>query len=195
MKQVKFLLFIGLLFISFNLHAQLEVGVANTPFGYGNLLNQKLKSIENHKIKNLGLFSVQLYYGLNENLSIETGLDYTLFEVNSQFKSKEEKTDSIKSNIAIIEIPIGLRYFIDDYFSVSGGALLGFDTNATSMVKSQSGVGVFLSAGAQYPFKNGISIFANPFLKLHSALPFGEWKNHQRIFDAGVKLGLSYKFN
>jgi hypothetical protein len=44
----------------------------------------------------------------------------------------------------------------------------------------------------KYDFDNGISVFVNPYSKIHSLLPFQLEQDPQRILESGVRIGFTY---
>ena len=51
----------------------------------------------------------------------------------------------------------------------------------------------WLRNGIKYDFRFGGSLFFNPYGKIHSLVPFGGWKHHDRILESGWKFGFTYK--
>lgn len=142
--------------------------------------------------------SIGFIYSLpvSQSLDFETGIEYALFKIESIAAITEPTLprDTSYTNLSLIQVPISLRLTFARYFYATGGAILDLDMRNTSPIKSQSGIGAMAGLGASYTFTNGISIFTNPFLKIHSLMPFGSWKNHQRILESGMRVGIAYQF-
>lgn len=133
---------------------------------------------------------------VNQSFDFETGIEYSLFKITTiaAITDPTLPQDTSYSNLSLIQVPISLRLTFARYFYVTGGAILDLDMRSTSPIKSQSGIGAMAGLGVNYTFTNGISIFTNPFLKIHSLMPFGSWKNHQRILESGMRMGIAYQF-
>lgn len=176
--------------------SQTKVGIGFSPFNAGAFFPKKLIGASTNDVLSSNALSLQVLKTIDSNLEFEVGIDYTLFyiETSAAVIDPEIETSSYESQLAIIQVPLAIRYNADQYFFLSGGVLLDFDTNSTAPVSSQSGVGLLATAGFQYPFSNGVALYVNPFLKFHSLIPFSNWNNHQKLVDRGVKIGLSYSF-
>lgn len=129
---------------------------------------------------------------LNPWLELETGLTYTLFNIQTTSSPTPEVYTST-SSLSLIDIPVGVRANFLKYFFVNGGLLLDLDMNVGGHIDSQSGVGVLLGVGAKYDFKFGGSVFVNPYAKLHSLLPFSGGSYHERMLESGWRLGVTYR--
>ncbi|MEX0597108.1 MAG: hypothetical protein WD512_11465 [Candidatus Paceibacterota bacterium] len=80
------------------------------------------------------------------------------------------------------------------YFYASSGALLDIDISKSSSINNQSGIGGMLGAGVNYDFNFGLSLFVNPYVKIHSLLPFAVDNNRQqRIVESAIKFGITYQ--
>lgn len=139
--------------------------------------------------------SVGLVYlhPLKQGLELESGLTYSLFNY-IQKADPEVGGNDFDGNISVIDIPIGVRATFGKYFFINGGGLIDFTATNSVPISSQSGIGLYGGLGVVADFDFGGSLFLNPYIKLHSLIPFGNWKEQDRIFETlGVKIGFTYK--
>jgi len=97
------------------------------------------------------------------------------------------------AKFSLINIPVTLRVNFLKYFFINGGILFDIDSSASSPIDSQTGIGSILGLGIKCDFKSGLSVFANPYLKAHSMIPFSSGDNHQRLMESGFRFGLMYQ--
>ena len=171
-----------------------KIGISYSPFAKSSFLSkpdQSALTSEFYKSTSVGLHYLK---PANEIFSWETGLEYTLMKVQS-FPTNNTilPNDTSFSTLSMIEIPLAFRAEFTDILFFTGGILLDFDLNSSAPISKQNGVGLIAGLGLNYDFKMGLSLFANPFVKLHSLIPFGTWENHQRVLDAGVRVGVMYR--
>ena len=62
---------------------------------------------------------------------------------------------------------------------------IDIDTNSSSPIDSQTGIGALLGIGAKYHFNNGFGFFVNPYTKSHAIIPFSFGKYPQRLIETG----------
>ena len=79
------------------------------------------------------------------------------------------------------------------FLFVNGGLLLDFEVE-NEVIDPQSGFGLGIGIGGEYIFTSGFNIFVNPYLNQHALFPFQKEQHHQRLLDAGVRLGVGYRF-
>jgi len=91
----------------------------------------------------------------------------------------------------VLNIPLTLRANFLKYFFINGGLFVDIDISTSSPVDNQTGIGALLGISVKYDFKNGISVFGNPYTKLHSLIPFSDTKYHQRILETGIRIGIT----
>jgi len=92
---------------------------------------------------------------------------------------------------ALITLPLTLKAGFLKYFFVSGGIILDLEASHSSPIDSQTGFGAGLGAGVQYHFRSGLSLFVNPYVRGHALLPLMGDRNHQKLWDNGVRLGMT----
>ncbi len=160
------------------------------------LAKASLSSEENKisfDIKNSSSVGITVFHRLNNTFGLEGGIEYSLFDVEQKIKNGNQ-VDTTQTNLSLLEVPMLVRFPIQKHFYLNGGLLLNLDMNSTSAVSSQSGIGLMAGAGAMYQFKTGFSIFANPYVKMHSLLRFQSVKEKNSLIEYGVKLGVAYQF-
>ncbi len=134
---------------------------------------------------------INIVYDLENSFALESGLSYSLFDVEQIVKSTNDTTNT---NLSLIQIPFLARFSFSDYVYINGGLLFDFDMNSTSAIASQTGVGLMAGLGLMYQFSSGLSFYAHPYIKAHSLLRFNPSEEKNKLFDYGVKLGLAYQF-
>lgn len=139
-------------------------------------------------------FSLGYLKSLNSWLAFRTGLDLgyhrfkfvAAFDPNFQIEPKYE-------NAYVLSIPITFQTNFFKYFFFNAGALIDMDLNNADYVDSQTGIGAQAGFGAQYRFNKGFGVFINPLISMHALIPFSTSNYPERIFESGVRFGISYK--
>ncbi|MDV7392810.1 hypothetical protein RZS08_15685, partial [Arthrospira platensis SPKY1] len=137
-------------------------------------------------------------YPVNDWLEAEAGIEYSWHSIMIQPNLPPHiEVSSRKESFALVQLPITLRVNFWKYFFVNGGLFVGIDGTAISPVDSQTGIGALAGMAVKYDFDNGLSVFVNPYAKMHVLIPIQPEKYHQRLLENGVRLGihfpLSYK--
>lgn len=132
---------------------------------------------------------------LNRWLDIETGLEYLSCRVEKRIIYIGPTTGlftSQRATLSMLSLPITVRANFLKYFFVNTGLLLDIDVSSNSIINSQSGLGTLLGLGMKYDFKNGISLFVNPYTKVH-LFPLSFERNQQHFMESAVRFGIAYK--
>lgn len=132
---------------------------------------------------------------LNRWLDIETGLEYLScpIETKSIVSTPNGVTTLTRSaTLSMLSLPVAVRANFLKYFFVNTGLLLDIDVSSNSIINSQSGLGSLLGLGMKYDFKNGISLFVNPYTKVH-LFPLSFERNQQHFMESAVRFGIAYK--
>jgi hypothetical protein len=170
-----------------------QIGISFSSFGESESIHFKRVdgggSFDGNDFYTLGLTYLK---PINKTLSLETGLEYSNFKTIVKFPPNF-KTQPISGNLSLLTIPLSLRVNFLNYVFINGGLFLGFQTGKSTGISQQNGIGGSLGAGLKYDFENGISIFANPYLKIHSLLPFSPGRYHQRLLENGFRFGIMYR--
>lgn len=131
---------------------------------------------------------------INSWLAWETGLEYSLFDVRSVSAINPPlPRDTTYSSLSLVSVPVGLKVNFLKYIFVNGGLLVDFDTNSGGFVDNQTGIGAYIGVGVKYDFKFGVSVFVNPYGKLHSLVPFSSGNAHYRVTESGVRFGVAFR--
>ena len=132
---------------------------------------------------------------LNKWLELETGLEYLScpIETKSIVGTVNGVTTLTRSaTLSMLTAPVTVRANFLKYFFVNAGVLLDIDVSSNSIINSQTGLGSLLGLGVKYDFKNGISVFVNPYAKIHS-FPLSFNRNQQHFMESAVRFGIAYK--
>ncbi|HEY5507997.1 MAG TPA: outer membrane beta-barrel protein [Paludibacter sp.] len=132
---------------------------------------------------------------LNKWLDIETGLEYLScpIETKSIVGTINGVTTLTRSGtLSMLSTPVAVRANFLKYFFVNAGLLLDIDVSSNSIINSQSGLGSLLGLGVKYDFKNGISVFVNPYSKIH-LFPLAFERDQQHFMESAVRFGIAYK--
>jgi len=196
MKKLYVLLFIFVLFASEMKAQKAEVGITFSALSNNDIA--RFKSIEDDSGSDAGKsysFGVTYVKPLNSWLSIESGIEFlqgkaaTHSIVSTMYGLS---TVSHSGTISLINIPVGIRISFLKYCFVNGGLFIDMDASSDSPVDSQSGIGSQLGFGLKYDFKTGISVFVNPYTKIH-AFPISFQSNQEHFFESAIRFGMSYQ--
>ncbi len=190
-----------LVLIAFSLQAQTpdnekknrSIGLCYSSFGESDVFRfNGLEGEGNYAVDKF--FTIGLCYigSINKWLEFETGVDYSKYTVliTPSF-IPDMSISSRKENFSIVSIPLTLRANFLKFIFVNGGVFIDVD-GTKSPIDSQTGIGSLFGIGAKYDFKCGGSIFINPYFKLHALLPFSSNNNQQKLYESGVRVGLTY---
>ncbi|MDO8898276.1 MAG: hypothetical protein Q7V19_11540 [Bacteroidales bacterium] len=171
-----------------------KIGLTYSSFGENDVFRfNELDGAASYNSDYFRTFGISYVHPLNKWLEVESGIEYSRHHIIIQpnlppiicaFPRKE--------SFSLINIPVTLRAGFLKYFFVNGGLFLDVDASVNSPIANQTGIGVLLGLGVKYDFDFGISVFVNPYSKLHSLLAFQTEKHHQRILENGFRIGLSY---
>ena len=140
-------------------------------------------------------YGVSYLKPLNKWLELETGLEYLScpIETKSIVGTVNGVTTLTRSaTLSMLTAPITVRANFLKYFFVNAGVLLDIDVSSNSIINSQTGLGSLLGLGVKYDFKNGISVFVNPYAKIHS-FPLSFDRDQQHFMESAVRFGIAYK--
>jgi hypothetical protein len=174
-----------------------QLGVIFSALGKCDIMSFQ-KSVGGAGYKGDKYFSLGLIYlySLNKTLDLETGIEYSNYKIiiTPNLPPQMDNTPHTE-NFSLIDIPLTLRVNFLKYCFINGGVGLDMDAGKFGTIDSQTGIGVNLGLGLKYSFKIGLSVFANPYFKVHSLISFSSVENPQRLMESGFKFGLIYRFN
>lgn len=131
---------------------------------------------------------------IKNQLALETGAEYEDHsEVSNPLIMPDFEYHETHHHISLISIPILIRWTFARYFFAQGGTFLDFDLSRDNNLDSQTGLGINLGIGAKYDFKSGVSVFVNPYLKYHSAIPFNPKKYRDHLGEEAFRFGVAYR--
>ena len=142
-----------------------------------------------------GFYAIGLNYiqPINHWLEFETGLEYTKQNFSILPNVPPHADGSAREEeLNLMNIPLTARANFLQYFFINGGLILDIDISKSSSLDNQTGIGTLLGVGAKYDFRNGMSVFINPYFRFHSLIPFVSTRYHQRAFDTGFRFGLEF---
>ncbi|MCF3110084.1 hypothetical protein LL912_14980 [Niabella sp. CC-SYL272] len=99
-------------------------------------------------------------------------------------------------NASLITVPVMMRFNFLRYFYGMGGLIFNADLSKPEF-DSQTGVGVTIGLGAKYDFRNGVSVFLNPYFNHNGLVTFGsaDFSGLERLLESGVRLGFMMPLN
>ena len=128
-------------------------------------------------------------------METETGIEYAKHNIIIEAHPHPgAESSSEKTSLSLLNIPLTLRANFLKYFFVNGGLIVDIDLSKNSGISDQTGIGSLLGVAAKYAFKNGVSVFVNPYTKVHALIPFKVDHQHQRIRENGIRIGMTYNF-
>lgn len=189
-----------LLFFSFSANAETENKSLKVGFHYSPYINTNLSEFGKSGVNNLLLngnssFGVNLIGEITSSVFWESGLDYSLFNVQ-QINSQTTPTllnDTVLTSFSLLQLPILVRFEFSDILFLSGGAFLNFQASNNSPFPVSSGIGIAGGIGLSYTFDMGLILYANPFIKFHSLIPFTNREKNANVIEGGVKIGVAYQ--
>jgi len=140
-------------------------------------------------------FGITYLKPLNKWLNVETGIEF--LQSKASIHSIVSTTSGVTTvfrygTLSLLNVPLGVRANFWKYCFVNGGVFLDIDVSSNSPVQTQTGLGSLLGFGLKYDFKTGISLFVNPYMKIHS-FPLSFQTNQEHLLESAVRFGVSYK--
>jgi len=173
-----------------------QLGITFSSFGDNDVIRfHELDGSASYNSDKFYTIGVTYLYKLNKVFDVESGIEYSYHKiiVEPNLPPNMDNTPYGES-FSLVNIPITLRINFFRYCFINGGLLMDIDAGNLP-IDSQTGIGGILGLGLKYDFKSGISVFANPYLKAHSLIPFSSWEHHQMVMEDGYsfRFGLMYK--
>lgn len=172
-----------------------QIGITFSSFGENDVIRfQELTGAASYNRDKFYTLGINYLYKLNNTFDVETGIEYSDHKIIVKPNLPPQSDNSpYGASFSLINIPVTLRVNFLKYCFINGGLLLDIDAGTSSPIDSQTGIGSVLGLGIKYDFNSGLSFFANPYLKMHSLVPFSSGNNHQRLMESGFRFGLMYK--
>ena len=200
MKEKRLFLFMAVLItvlLLMPVNAQdLKIGLTVTPLGQNTILEKSLMGAAGHSGNGFYIVGLTCQLPLTSRFDVETGLEYVNHTIKISPNLLPGMDDTpYKASSKLVSIPVTLKMDFLKYLFVNGGCLLDIDTKPSRPIHNQTGIGAMLGIGIKYDFKFGGTIFANPYARCHSLVPFFPERYPQRLFDSGVRFGITYDFS
>jgi len=174
-----------------------QLGITFSSFGQNDVVrSQELIGSASKIGEEFFTFGIDYLCKLNSFLDVETGIEYSKHKIlvkSMVLPDMDTYSPHYSANLSLVNIPITLRVNFLKYCFVNGGLLFEMDAGTSSPIDGQTGIGSILGLGIKYDFKSGLSVFANPYYKMHSLVPFTSGDNHQRLMESGFRFGLMYQ--
>lgn len=171
-----------------------KIGVTFSSFGKNDVFrSSELDGAASYNSDYFFTIGINYIYQLTNWLETESGIEFSKHRIKIEpVFSPGMDNSRQKADFSLINIPATLRANFLKYFFVNGGLFLDIDASANSQIDSQTGIGTLLGLAIKYDFNNGFSAFVNPYTKIHSLLPFADTQYHQRIWENGIRFGITY---
>jgi hypothetical protein len=202
MKKIIFLFAICQLTSQFLLTAQeknsrltdAEVGISFSSFGDNIVFRfTELTGAASYTGDNFYTFGINYLSGINTWLETETGLEFSKHNIIIHPNLPPDMDNAPRNaSFELINIPVTVRANFLKYFFVNGGLLFDFDVSKNSPIDNQTGIGTILGLAVKYSFDCGVSAFVNPYTKAHTLIPFSADNYHQRLWENGFRVGITY---
>lgn len=175
-----------------------SIGVSFSAFSDNDVA--RFKSLEDNSSFGAGKsysYGISYLKPLNKWLELETGMEYVYGVVNKSSDVHDIGMGVVSytstSNLALLNVPITVRANFLKYFFVNAGLLVDLDVSKNSIIESQTGIGTMFGLGVKYDFKSGMSVFVNPYSKIH-VFPVAMNNNPAHFLETAVRIGIMYKF-
>lgn len=171
-----------------------KIGISFSSFGENDVIRFDLldgdASYDGDYFYTIGINYV---YPFTNWLEGETGIEYSRHHIIIRPNLPPDMDNSPrKENFSLVNVPLTLRVNFLKYFFVNAGLFFDFDGISSTAIDNQTGIGSLLGLALKYDFDSGVSAFVNPYTKLHSLIPFSPAQYHQRIWENGIRIGITY---
>ena len=174
-----------------------QIGITFSSFGSNDLLSFA-KTIGGPGFKGNGYtaFGLAYVYKLNETLDFETGIEYAEYKIIivPNLPLIYGGTPNL-AKFSLIQVPATIRLNFLKYFFVNGGVFLDIDATSSNLIVNQNGLGANLGLGLKFDLNRTLSLFANPYAKVHSLIPFASTRSQQRLFESGFRFGIMVRLS
>ncbi len=171
-----------------------RVGITFSSFGSNDVIYlQQITGAAGYSSDHFYTLGITYLHQYNKHLELETGIEYSSHKILITPNVPPYVDYALYgAEFSLVNIPVSLRVNFWKYFFVNGGLILDIDPTVASPIDNQTGIGACLGLGGKYDFACGLSVFANPYLKAHSLLPFMPDVYHQRVVETGLRFGVTY---
>lgn len=171
-----------------------KIGITFSSFGENDVFRfDELVGAASYNSDYFFTIGINYIHPLTKWLEAETGIEYSKHNIIIKPNLPPDMDNSSRNaDLSLINVPVTLRANFLKYFFVNGGLIVDIDASTNSPIDNQTGVGALIGVSIKYDFKSGVSAFVNPYTKIHSLIPFSDTKYHQRIWENGVRVGITY---
>lgn len=172
-----------------------QLGITFSAFGNNDLVYfQSLEGAASYNADKFFTIGINYLHQLNKTFDIETAFEYSKHYITIEPNVPPDMDDTpYGAEFSLINIPVTIRANFLRYCFVNGGLLLGIDPTVSGPVDSQSGIGAIIGLGLKYDSKSGVSVFVNPYGKVHSLISFSNDDHQQHLLESGFRFGIMYR--
>lgn len=175
-----------------------KIGLTFSSFGENPVYNSESEDLlgaPSYSKDNFFSIGVTYVRSIYKWLEFETGVEYSKHHIIVHPNLPPQMDNSPHSEeFALIGLPFALRANFLRFFFFNAGGFLDFESGLNSPIDSQSGLGILLGIAIKYDFNFGLSVFVNKYGKVHAVVPFHKKDYQQRVWESGLRLGVSYRF-
>ncbi|MCK5845816.1 MAG: hypothetical protein KAG84_00135 [Bacteroidales bacterium] len=174
----------------------MKVGLSYSSFGNNPIIySPSLDGGASYKSVDFYTIGFVIIKPFSKKIELETGFEYSEHTIRIIPNLPPDIIkDPYNSEKTLWSIPVGIRYNLLKYLYINGGVFLDFDSSLGYELENQQGIGVYVGLGAKYDFNFGLSIFATPYFKAHSLIPFKKQGSQGHLMETGFKMGVIYGF-
>ena len=175
-------------------HLRGQIGITFSSFGDNDVIRfQKLLGDASYNGDKFYTIGITYLYKLNHTFDLETGIEYSKQKIIIRPMSIPQMDNSAHgADFSLVNLPVTIRMNFLKYCFINAGMLVDMDATNSSPIDSQTGIGGMMGLGIKYDFKSGFCVFANPYLKMHSLIPFSSQRYPQRLMESGFRFGLMF---
>jgi hypothetical protein len=177
-----------------------KLGITISTFGQNDLLRfEEIEGLGYYTGNGLVAVGLTYIFPITNWLELETGVEYLrshIYYDNSALNGRGFNYNSnnynSKSDFFLLEFPLTVRVNFLKHFFLNGGMFYEVDASNNSPIDNQTGFGSVFGISAKYDFKNRISVFFNPYGKIHSTIRVSDYSENKRMWENGIRIGCTY---
>jgi len=169
-----------------------QIGITYSSFGDNDLITSRgMDGGPSYSGDGFYTFGISYLCPLNNTIDLETGIEYSKDNLIGHANLPPQSViPTYGTSLSLVSLPVLLRVNFLKYCFINGGFLFDMDISDSNAIDSQSGVGAVFGLGLKYDFKCGITVFANPFSKMHSLVRFSSGQGYQKLMESGFRFGI-----
>lgn len=171
-----------------------KLGISYSSFGENDVFRfEELEGAGSYLGTGFFTLGLNYVYPLSKRLELETGLEYGNYKFNFESNLPPDvAVEFRKYELPIFQIPVMIRANFLRFFYANAGLIVDFDPS-NNEIDNQTGIGTILGLVVKYDLPVGASVYINPYTKIHSMLPFQQEQDHQRIWENGIRVGVTWR--